>query len=35
MRALVIYLTGINLLTFLIFGGDKWKAHDGQQPDQE
>ena len=30
MRALVIYLTGINLLTFLIFGVDKWKARKGK-----
>ncbi len=26
MRMLVIYLIGINLLTFAIFGIDKWKA---------
>lgn len=26
MRMLVIYLIGINLLTFVIFGIDKWKA---------
>ena len=30
MRALVIYLTGINLLTLLIFGVDKWKARKGK-----
>ena len=26
MRDLVIYLIGINLLTFLLYGIDKWKA---------
>ena len=26
MRDLVIYLVGINVLTFLIYGIDKWKA---------
>lgn len=30
MRTLVIYLIGINLLTFLIFGIDKWKARKGK-----
>ena len=30
MRTLVIYLIGINLLTFLIFGVDKWKARKGK-----
>ena len=30
MRTLVIYLIGINLLTFLIFGIDKWKARRGK-----
>lgn len=30
MRILVIYLIGINLLTFGIFGIDKWKARKGK-----
>ena len=30
MRALVIYLIGINILTFLVFGIDKWKARRGK-----
>ena len=30
MRTLVIYLIGINLLTFLIFGIDKRKARKGK-----
>ena len=30
MRALDIYLIGINILTFLIFGIDKWKAREGE-----
>ena len=30
MRMLVIYLIGINLLTFAIFGIDKWKARKGK-----
>lgn len=30
MRTLVIYLIGINLLTFAIFGIDKWKARKGK-----
>ena len=29
MRLLVYYLLGINLLTFLAFGIDKWKAKRG------
>lgn len=29
MRSLVIYLIGINVLTFLIYGIDKWKAIRG------
>ena len=29
MRLLVYYLLGINLLTFLAFGLDKWKAKRG------
>lgn len=30
MRTLVIYLIGINVLTFLVFGIDKWKARRGR-----
>ena len=30
MRSLVIYLIGINVLTFLIYGIDKWKAIRGK-----
>ena len=30
MRDLVIYLIGINVLTFLIYGIDKWKAKKGK-----
>ena len=30
MRALFIYLIVINILTFLIFGIDKWKARRGR-----
>ena len=30
MRDLVIYLIGINVLTFLIYGVDKWKARRGK-----
>jgi uncharacterized membrane protein YsdA (DUF1294 family) len=30
MRALFIYLIIINILTFLIFGIDKWKARRGK-----
>lgn len=30
MRAFVIYLLGINILTFLFFGADKWKARRGK-----
>ena len=30
MRDLVIYLIGINVLTFLIYGIDKWKARKGK-----
>ena len=30
MRSLVIYLIGINVLTFLIYGIDKWKARRGE-----
>ena len=30
MRALFIYLIVINILTFLIFGIDKWKARRGK-----
>ncbi len=30
MRAFLIYLIGINILTFLIFGIDKWKARRGK-----
>ncbi len=30
MRAFFIYLIGINILTFLIFGIDKWKARRGK-----
>ena len=30
MRALIIYLIAINILTFLIFGIDKWKARKGK-----
>ena len=30
MRDLVIYLIGINVLTFLIYGIDKWKARRGK-----
>ena len=30
MRDLVIYLIGINVLTFLIYGIDKWKAIRGK-----
>ena len=30
MRSLVIYLIGINVLTFLIYGIDKWKARRGK-----
>ena len=26
MRELVYYLIGINVLTFLVYGADKWKA---------
>ena len=26
MRTLFLYLIGINLLTFLVYGIDKWKA---------
>ena len=30
MNDLVIYLVGINVLTFLIYGIDKWKARRGK-----
>lgn len=30
MRALFIYVIGINVLTFLVFGIDKWKARKGR-----
>ena len=30
LRAFLIYLIGINILTFLIFGIDKWKARRGK-----
>ena len=30
MRAFLIYLIGINILTFLVFGIDKWKARRGK-----
>jgi uncharacterized membrane protein YsdA (DUF1294 family) len=30
MRDLVIYLIGINVLTLLIYGIDKWKARRGK-----
>lgn len=30
MPALEIYLIGINVLTFLIYGADKWKARRGK-----
>ncbi len=30
MRAIIIYLIGINILTFLVFGIDKWKARRGK-----
>ena len=30
MRAIIIYLIGINILTFLVFGIDKWKARKGK-----
>ena len=30
LRAFVIYLIGINILTFLVFGIDKWKARKGR-----
>ena len=30
MRIIVIYLIGINLMTFGIFGIDKWKARKGK-----
>ena len=30
MNDLVIYLVGINVLTFLIYGIDKWKARKGK-----
>ena len=30
MSDLVIYLIGINVLTFLIYGIDKWKARKGK-----
>ena len=30
LRAIIIYLTGINILTFLVFGIDKWKARRGK-----
>jgi uncharacterized membrane protein YsdA (DUF1294 family) len=30
LRAIIIYLIGINILTFLVFGIDKWKARRGK-----
>lgn len=30
MRDLIIYLIGINIVTFLIYGIDKWKARRGK-----
>ena len=30
LRAIIIYLIGINILTFLVFGIDKWKARSGK-----
>ena len=30
LRAIIIYLIGINILTFLVFGIDKWKARKGK-----
>lgn len=30
MRDLIIYLIGINVVTFLIYGIDKWKARRGK-----
>ena len=30
MRAIIIYLIVINILTFLVFGIDKWKARKGK-----
>ena len=30
MRAFLTYLIGINILTFLVFGIDKWKARRGK-----
>ena len=30
LRAIIIYLIGITILTFLVFGIDKWKARSGK-----
>ena len=30
MRSLIVYLIGINVLTFLIYAIDKWKARKGK-----
>lgn len=30
LRTFLIYLIGINILTFLVFGMDKWKARRGK-----
>ena len=30
LRAIIIYLIGINILAFLVFGIDKWKARRGK-----
>ncbi len=30
LRAIIIYLIGINIMTFLVFGIDKWKARSGK-----
>ena len=30
LRAIIIYFIGINILTFLVFGIDKWKARRGK-----
>ena len=30
LRAIIIYLICINILTFLVFGIDKWKARSGK-----